>query len=248
MALTSSERAPDPLLIIRDAINGALANLWGALPCEVESFNADAVTITAQPLIKIPVRKVDGSIETIQLPVLMDVPVMFPCAGGFTITHPIKPGDECFVVFASRNIDLWWQQSGIQDPFDMRKHDLSDGFAFFRPQSQRKKISNISTENLEIRNDANTCKIQITPSGEIHFIGAKSVFQCPVEMKKTLDVAGAAKLADTLAVTAGASLNGGMTSKGGASLDGGVVIDGIQFDTHKHPGVQRGGSDTDGPK
>ena len=138
--------------------------------------------------------------------------------------------------FADRNIDLWWQSGGLQNPFDMRKHDLSDGFAFFRPQSQTKKISNISTDNLEIRNDANTCKIQITPDGEIHFIGTKSVFHHPVQMQQTLQVAGAS------------TMQSGMTVSGKSELSGGAKISGIEFATHKHGNVQSGGSDTGNPK
>lgn len=190
MALTLNERSPTQMQIIREAVNAALANLWTALPCEVVEYKSEAVTVNVQPLIKIPVHLPDGEIETVELPMLLDVPVMFPCAGGFTITHPIKKGDECLVNFADRNIDLWWQSGGIQNPFDTRKHDLSDGFAFFRPQSQAKKISNISTTDLEIRNDANTCKIQITPDGVINFHGAKSVFHHPVEMNNGLKTYG----------------------------------------------------------
>ncbi|KAF1013157.1 MAG: hypothetical protein GAK29_04731 [Acinetobacter bereziniae] len=193
MALSFNELAPDQLSIVRDAIRAELANLWTSLPCEIDSYDSEAVTVNVQPLIKIPVMTNTGEIETVELPVIEDVPVMFPCAGGFTITHPINKGDECLVSFADRNIDLWWQSGGIQNPFDMRKHDLSDGFAFFRPQSQTKKISDISTENLEIRNDKNSCKIQITPGGEIHFLGSKAIFHCDVEMNKTLTVTGIIK-------------------------------------------------------
>lgn len=248
MAITTAERSPDLLQIIENAIQGALANLWGALPCEVESYDADAVTITAQPTIKIPVRMPDGSVNTITLPLLMDVPVMFQCAGGFTITHPIKKGDECFVVFSSRNIDLWWQQGGVQDPFDTRKHDLSDGFAFFKPQSQKNKISDISTENLEIRNDVNTCKIQITPGGEIHFIGTKSVFHHPVEMQQTLDVAGASTLKEKLTVAGATSMLSGMSVVGKSALSGGAKIGEVEFDVHHHGNVKSGSDDSGPPK
>lgn len=236
MTISLNERAPDMLLIIKDAIRGELAHLWTSLPCIVESYDPEAVTVSVVSTIKIPIRDGVGVIKTVELPPLEDVPVMFPCAGGFTITHPINKGDECFVSFASRNIDIWWQSGGIQNPFDTRKHDLSDGFAFFRPQSQATKISDISTTDLEIRNDANTCKIQITPAGEIHFIGTKSVFHHPVEMQKTLDVSGAANMQTTLEVT------------GKSTLAGGASIDNIEFGTHKHSGIQRGGSDSDGPK
>lgn len=224
MALTNNERSPTQLQITRNAIRAALANLWTALPCEVVEYNSEAVTVSVQPLIKIPVHLPDGEIETVEMPMLLDVPVMFPCAGGFTITHPIKKGDECLVNFADRNIDLWWQSGGIQDPFDTRKHDLSDGFAFFRPQSQAKKIKNISTTDLEIRNDANTCKIQITADGVINFHGTKSVFHHPVEMKSTLTVDGIIKsLSDVLAKA-------------------------ISLLGHKHGGVQPGSGDSQTPR
>lgn len=224
MALTLNERSPTQLQVIKDAVNAAMVNLWTCLPCEVLEYDSDAVTVSVHPLIKIPVYLPDGEVETVELPMLLDVPVMFPCAGGFTITHPIQKGDECLVNFADRNIDLWWQSGGIQNPFDTRKHDLSDGFAFFRPQSQAKKISGISTTDLEIRNDSNTCKIQIKPNGEIHFIGAKSVFHHPVEMQQTLSVTGK------------------------STMQGGANIGGIEFGSHKHGGVQSGGSDSGGPK
>ncbi|MCU4406513.1 Gp138 family membrane-puncturing spike protein [Acinetobacter junii] len=224
MALSFNELSPDQLTIMQDAIKSELANFWTALPCEIDSYDSEAVTVNVQPLIKIPVMTTSGDIETVELPVIQDVPVMFPCAGGFTITHPIKKGDECLVSFADRNIDLWWQSGGIQNPFDMRKHDLSDGFAFFRPQSQTKKISDISTDNLEIRNDENNCKIQITPGGEIHFIGSKAIFHCDVEMKKTLTVTGIIKsLADVLAKT-------------------------ISLFGHKHGGVKSGGDTSSTPQ
>ena len=219
MTISLNERSPDELTIIKDAIRGELAHLWTSLPCIVESYDPEAVTISAQPTIKIPIRNKDGDIELVQLPLLEDVPVMFTCAGGFTITHPINKDDECFVSFAARNIDIWWQSGGVQNPFDTRKHDLSDGFAFFRPQSQAKKISGISTENLEIRNDANTCKIQITQDGVINFIGSKSVFHHPVEMKS------------------GVKTYGELTNN---DVDVGS--------SHPHLGVQPGGGDSGPPK
>lgn len=77
MALTLNERSPTQLQIIKDAVNAAIANLWTCLPCEVLEYDTDAVTVNVQPLIKIPVYLPDGEIETVELPMLLDVPVMF---------------------------------------------------------------------------------------------------------------------------------------------------------------------------
>lgn len=97
MALSNNERAPELLNIVKDAVKEAILAIWTNLPCEVVSYDPDTVTVEVKPLIRVPVRTSEGSIKLIEIKQLQDVPVMFPCAGGFTITHPINVGDECVV-------------------------------------------------------------------------------------------------------------------------------------------------------
>lgn len=203
MAIGTNERVLDPLRIIKDAIESALAGVWTALPCIVETYDKKTVTITAQPTIQAQVSQVDGSIMLVDLPVLQDVPVMFQRGGGVTMTFPIKPGDECLVVFSSRCIDLWWQNGGIQLPFENRKHDLSDGFAFFAPQSQPNKISNISDDSVQLRSDDGQTFISLNPEQSKVTITAsntlvdsecvftkKVTFKGQVVMESGLDITG----------------------------------------------------------
>ncbi|OCY62110.1 hypothetical protein BFR79_00715, partial [Acinetobacter pittii] len=131
--------------------------------------------------------------DLVDLPLIPDVPVCWPKAGGFALTFPVKRGDECLVHFSSRCIDLWWQNGGIQPPFENRKHDLSDGFATFAPQSQPKRLKSVATDAVELRNDAGNAKIRINDAGELEFFGTKASFNCPVEMKEGLGVLGALK-------------------------------------------------------
>lgn len=111
------------------------ANIRCAIPAVVESYNPTQRTIVAQPTIMEVVNGDTGTSTNIPLPLLQDVPVVFPAAGGFQITFPINIGDECLIIFADRCIDGWWQNSGIQVQQDVRLHDLSDGFAIFGPKS-----------------------------------------------------------------------------------------------------------------
>ncbi|MEA8802420.1 Gp138 family membrane-puncturing spike protein [Klebsiella aerogenes] len=135
-----------------------------ALPGTVESFDAETVTATIQLGI---LGLSDG--ESTALSVLNDVPVMFPRGGGCSLTFPVKKGDECLVIFADRSIDFWWQSGGIQEPVDDRMHDLSDAFCIVGPQSQAKKISDISTNAVELRSDDGGTKLSLNPSsGEIN--------------------------------------------------------------------------------
>ncbi|HCB1175004.1 TPA: hypothetical protein NQF68_004250 [Klebsiella pneumoniae] len=140
-----------------------------SMPGIIQSFDPDAVTAVVQPAIKGAEQDESGAEVSVNLPLLVDVPVIFPRGGGCTLTFPVKAGDECLVIFADRCIDFWWQSGGIQEPVDDRMHDLSDAFCIVGPQSQAKKISGISTSAVELRSDDGGTKLSLNPSsGEIN--------------------------------------------------------------------------------
>ncbi len=142
--------------------------MWTALPAIVESVDLDKMTIECQPAIQGVQTLADGSQQNVNLPLLVDGPICFPSAGGFILTLPIAAGDEVLVVIASRCIDAWWQQGGVQPAMEARMHDLSDGFAIPGPRSQPRVVGSISSTNAELRNDAGTVKISITPAGAVN--------------------------------------------------------------------------------
>jgi hypothetical protein len=74
------------------------------------------------------------------IPVLEDVPLCWPRAGGFNFIAPIKPGDEVLVFFADMCVDNWWQSGGLQPQAEIRRHDLSDGFAIPAAWNQTRRI------------------------------------------------------------------------------------------------------------
>lgn len=140
-----------------------------SIPGIIQSFDPDAVTAVVQPAIKGVEQDESGADVSVNIPLLVDVPVVFPRGGGCTLTFPVKAGDECLVIFADRCIDFWWQSGGIQEPVDERMHDLSDGFCIVGPQSQAKKIGGISTSAVELRSDDGETKLSLNPaSGSIN--------------------------------------------------------------------------------
>lgn len=140
-----------------------------SIPGIIQSFDTDAVTAVVQPAIKGSEQDESGAEVSVNLPLLVDVPVVFPRGGGCTLTFPVKEGDECLVIFADRCIDFWWQSGGVQEPVDGRMHDLSDAFCIVGPQSQAKKISGISTSAVELRSDDGSAKLSLNPtSGAIN--------------------------------------------------------------------------------
>ncbi|EIL3224593.1 TPA: Gp138 family membrane-puncturing spike protein [Escherichia coli] len=145
----------------RHAIFGSLRV---ALPGIIQSFDPGTVTCTVQPAIYGQRLGDDGALVSEEIPILPDVPVVFPRGGGCTLTFPVKAGDECLLVFSDRCIDFWWQSGGVQEPVDPRQHDLSDAFAIVGPQSQAQKISSISTSAVELRSDDGGTKLSLNPS------------------------------------------------------------------------------------
>lgn len=159
----------DPEQAQRLILDGRLSGLWTAMPCIVDKVDLAAMTIEAQPAIQGTVEDETGATTPVNLPLLVDVPIVFPSAGGFALTFPIAVGDEVLVVFAARCIDAWWQSGGIQRPMEMRMHDLSDGFAIPGPKSQPNVLGVISATDVELRNAAGTAFISIGADGKIGF-------------------------------------------------------------------------------
>lgn len=159
------ERINDPEEAIRIAIESRLAGLWSALPGIVSAVDLGKQTVSVQPAIKGEVFAPDGTAEQVNLPLLVDVPIVFPRAGGFAITLPVAAGDECLVVFSSRCIDAWWQSGGVQAQAEWRMGDLSDGFAIPGPTSQPRKLANVQANALELRDSARSTYISLSASG-----------------------------------------------------------------------------------
>jgi hypothetical protein len=213
---------------LRYALDGRQAQIWTAMPAIVTKVNLTAMTLECQPAIKGVQSNEDGSTTYVNLPVLLDVPICFPSAGGFTLTLPIAIGDEVLVIIANRCIDGWWQLGGIQVPIESRMHDLSDGFAIPGPRSQPRVVLNISATNAQLRNDAGTTYIEITPTGKINLVAPSGI-----------GLTGPLTLTGALAVTGAITATGEVTAK---SLTTPVALS-----THIHSGVTTGSGDTGAP-
>ncbi|SXK95417.1 Gp138 family membrane-puncturing spike protein [Klebsiella pneumoniae] len=145
----------------------SVANARTALPGVILSFDPDTVTCSVSLCSKsskpVPYEDISKT-ESMDFPLLVDLPVVFPRGGGVTLTFPLAEGDECLVVFSDRCIDFWWQNGGVQELVDWRSHDLSDAFVIPGPQSQAKKISGISTSAVELRSDDGSVKLSLNPA------------------------------------------------------------------------------------
>lgn len=165
------ERLDDAEVSLRLAQENAQAQMWTALPGIVKEVDLAKQTCSVQPAIRGSVTDAKGKTTPCDLPMLVDVPIVFPRAGGFALTFPVKEGDECLVVFASRCIDAWWQNGGVQEPAEWRMHDLSDGFAMLAPTSQPKRLQGVSDSTVQLRTESGLTFVEVDAEGNITLKG-----------------------------------------------------------------------------
>jgi hypothetical protein len=206
---------------LRVALPGIVTAFAPGPPAKVSVQIATNEPVTAN----IPVSGVfNVRSQMIQIPLLVDVPLLVPCGGGYEITFPVQIGDEVLVIFSDTQIDQWLGNGGLNNyPNTTRRHSLADGIAILGLRSKPRGISSWSANSLQIRNDAGSVVVDV---------GANGV---------TVTAAN---------VTINAT-NANVTASGNATITGGTVtigsnthIDGKTFLLHTHSGVQPGSGNT----
>ena len=246
MGLDRRERSGELVEAIMSAQEGHQARIWTAMPGIVQSWNADEKTAVVQPAIQALVEYEDGSVQWVTLPLLVDCPIVFPGGGDVVLTFPLKQGDECLVVFASRCIDSWWQSGGIQVQAEMRMHDLSDGFCIPGVSSRPRVEAAISTSAATLRSRDGTVLVSLDPAGrEIHVTApGADVDVKPDDIKLTVAPTTFELTPAGLVASCGGTAGISMSADALALTGNSVVIAGKEFLTHHHSGVQTGGGNT----
>lgn len=155
--MDTRERLDDFQEAIESALDARQAQMWTAIPIEIDSWDAKKNLCVANPMTKATVRKSDGSQERVKLPQLQDVQVVFPHGGGHTLTFPLKKKDEGLAIIMNRSLDQWYEKGGEQNQTSARMHDLSDAVVFVglntKPTMEKTRLKDISTESTQLRYD-----------------------------------------------------------------------------------------------
>lgn len=164
--------------------------------------------------------------------VIQDVPVLIPGGGGWSLTFPIKEGDECLLVFSDLEIDSWLANGGTENyTLSSRRHDLSDAIAIFGLRSKPRSVVDYSTTSTQLRNDARTVIIdlsdtKITVSAQTVDVIANNVNILAADTVATKANTVTINAASTVAIN---------------TVAGTTTIEGKNFLLHTHIGVQTGG-------
>lgn len=240
--------------------------LYVAMPAIVQSFDPAKRTCVLQPAVSAQVMDETGTRKWVEMPLLLDCPVVFPGGGDVVLTFPLKKGDEVLVIFSDRCIDAWWQsgcpldangQLQTQPQAELRMHDLSDGYCIPGPSSVPRVEAAIDATKATLRSRDGQALVSLDPSGhEIHVTAPGADVQvAPNVVHATTPGAVANMTTDSIALTVGtATFNlaptvinmgcGGSAaisvSANTISMSGTVNINGRTFLTHTHTDPQGG--------
>lgn len=221
-----NERTGDPVEIFKRFRDSMGIDLRVAAPGIIQSVDYERQTCT----VKLAIREklnFDGNLEWVEIPALPDVPFFIYSGGGYCLTLPIKPGDDCLVVFGDNCIDAWWQSGGVQNQIERRRHDLSDGFAIIGFRSQPAVVSGYSPNTLQLRNATGDACIEIA-GNDININ------------------AGTLTINANTVVNGTTTLNANLAVNSTANIASSTTIEGRSFVGHTHSGVQPGGGSTGG--
>lgn len=223
---------------ITTAIQGAQSEMWTTLPGIIESFDPTTMTCVVQCALTFSQRNAQGVISSVQMPALVDCPLVFMGGGQTVQTFTPAQGDECLLHFACRCIDEWWDLGGVQPQLELRLHDLSDGFVVCGPRSKPRVIQNISP-NMQLRSIDGTVYLEIDPSGVIKIVAPNGV-----------QITGPVNINDALQIDTHGNLTtqGNITAQGTMDAEGEGTFNGIPVSQHIHGGVAAGPTVTGAPQ
>ena len=214
----------------RTIIKSALADARGGTPAFLtKDLDIGTQTVTVQVAIQEWVRTQTGP-QWWDIPPIILVPIVVPRGGGYSVTLPLKKGDEGLVVFCDTCFDLWWhrgqtnaptadntlttakavgvvaQASGSQRQLEIRRHYIHDCMFIPGAWSQVRKLTNYSTTSLQIRSDDGDTIIDVAEAG-VTITAAKVVINTTGDTDIT--AAGDVKLTATgdADVTASGAIN-----------------------------------------
>lgn len=115
---------PSEQELISRAITSRLLDVHTSLPGAVVSYDNASQTVSVKPLVDRAIKLRGKKLKTESLPILENVPVLFPRGGGFALTFPLLPGDGVTLVFSEA---AWyaWREILTSEPGDLRRFSIS---------------------------------------------------------------------------------------------------------------------------
>ena len=168
MTIDITKTTPKLSDLLLASVDAKLRELFIALPGEVIEYDAEKNLASIRPLIK---AKYKNELNAHDLPIINNVPVIFPRTQTSHLVFPISPQDTGQILFNQRSLDVWLVAGGNVDPGDSRMFDIND--AVFIPGlfPQNKPLGS-NPESLEMKH--NTASIEINKDGQFSMRNAQA--------------------------------------------------------------------------
>lgn len=130
--MSTESRNPTDAELIRLSFEYLSSSLRVSLPCRVTAVDNSKNIVDCLPLVRLRIPNGDGEQESIEMPVIPDVPVAYPRFGNWIMHAPLSVGDVVLCLFSDVSLDAYRSQSAGAppvDPRDDRQHHLSDAIA-----------------------------------------------------------------------------------------------------------------------
>lgn len=123
--------AANLMRFVRDSMKAILLDVHTAFPARVERVERDGTSWLAdvKPMYLRHIAKRGGGEVTEELPVIPQVPIIWPASGGWGIAMPISVGDHVLVIASEHAIGEWRARGAVCDPILRGRHDLNGCFA-----------------------------------------------------------------------------------------------------------------------
>ena len=206
-------RSPSLPELIRMAIARALADVHVSLPGSVQAYDPATQRADVQPLLRRTLVASDGTeLAAETLPILMDVPVVFPRGGGGFVSWPLAKGDLVHVVFVEASIDQWLDGDGeLTTPSDFRRHSLSDAVAYPGLYPRGRALADAHAENLVWGFDGGA-QVHVRPDGEVHLASNEAADYVALAQLVKDEITALRNTVDSLVTTFNAHVHPGVTS------------------------------------
>ena len=148
--------------VIDEKIANAVLSLNTIQPGKVVSYDAATNTARVQPSISVTTVDDDGTAVPVEQPTLVDIPVLQPTVGQYSITLPITPETEGLILHCQRDIDNVVLGARPGRPATTRVQHISDGLFVPLPISDASRAKVVSPEGLQLRAGAVTLTVNET--------------------------------------------------------------------------------------
>ncbi len=142
-------------------------------------MSASQQTVSVQIALQERVRPPQGAAQWWDVPPVFQVPIIMPGGGGFSLTMPLKKGDEGLLVFCDTCFDNWWTSgqsnapkaqnaqapSGSQIQNEVRRHHFWDCGFLPKMRSLPNVLAGWSTSSAQLRSDDGVAVVDVAETG-----------------------------------------------------------------------------------